>query len=462
MRRQLETVALIVVLAILFSRGVQGQTVGPNFTVAVPPCGFEHEPSVVVQGTHLLTAWGGIGCGFPRAAASDNGGASWQDVSGIPWEGIRDQSAPIAICAGDSGRFYLVAPTFILGPGYRAIEVYEGKFVGATFYWRRLINAVPRPYGAWDHPKAMSLKFDPVTRNLYLAFTKVQFAGASGSTTLTHDTEYRITFVRSTDGGASWDPALDLTGPESNGPKLVVGPLGELDVIWENYALGKLMRRHSSDFGASFGPEIEVTPIHEPVMTPTSWRGYHNHRRPPQVAGLFSISPPGFAMAVDRSTGPRRGTWYLVTAEHATGTVGPMTGERREVEPNNIRTSATPIGIGEDVTGLVVFSETGGSDDDFLTFTGEAGQSIWLNVSSSPADEPFGVSLSCESDQGGSPPLAPSKHKPRPRSTPCLPQVATTLQHSWHFRGAPLTIGSNCASSRSTRARWRETTGISC
>ena len=109
--RLMGTAVAIVTLAGILSGGVQGQAVGPNFMVAVPPCGFEQDPVVAAQGSHVLVAWRGCNVdGNVRASASRDGGLSWQAAGGIPWEDTF--YTPVAICAGDSGRFYVAAPTF--------------------------------------------------------------------------------------------------------------------------------------------------------------------------------------------------------------------------------------------------------------------------------------------------------------------------------------------------------------
>ena len=110
--RLMGTAVAIVTLAGILSGGVQGQAVGPNFMVAVPPCGFENQPAVAVQGSHVLSVWRSL-ClegGKVLASASRDGGLSWQAAGGIPWEDTF--YTPVAICAGDSGRFYVAAPTF--------------------------------------------------------------------------------------------------------------------------------------------------------------------------------------------------------------------------------------------------------------------------------------------------------------------------------------------------------------
>jgi hypothetical protein len=366
-----------------------GQMVGPNFQL--PSCSkVDNEPALAVQGNHVLAVWQ-TDC-VPRApltAASRDGGVTWQSTP-IPWGGDGAFS-PAAICAGDSGRFYLVAPSLYFGLGH-SMDAHEGRFVGTSFVWSQLTRPVPLPYDTEASPVSLAIEFDPLSRNLYVAFTKVLAAKTA---------EYRTVFVRSTDLGQSWEPEQELTGPESAGAKLVVGLAGELAVVWENYSLGKLMGRRSSDFGASFGPEFELGPILDNLMNPGGWYTEHTRRHPLMAPGnsVCMQNPAAYSIALDRSTGPRRGTWYLVTTEHATGTVGPQMGTVAETEDNNTRAAADTIAVGNDVNGSVTASESEFDIDQF-TFVGEAGQSIWFNGINFtvPGGGPQGWGVACGDD----------------------------------------------------------------
>ncbi len=347
---------------------VSAQVIGPNFLL--PPCSkLEYAPAVAAQGNVLLASWRGANCAAGatfRVAVSRNGGGTWQDV---PPPFIDLVQRPISICAGDSGRFYAAAGVLRLGVGY-TMEMFEGRQVGTVFGWRRLANPFPAPFGGGD-PAEVQIRFDPVRRNLYVTFSDV--------TSGVGPDEYRVTFVRSTDGGVTWSTPLALTGRESNGAQPVVGVGGELSVIWQNYVTQKLMGRRSADYGMTFGAEFEVGPILDNVgLVPSAWDGPFTSVNPayPWAAGM--AAPPMFSIAVDRSNGPQRGTWYVVTAEHGTGTIGPLTASRTEVEPNRTFASATEISIGEDVSGGLPDYEFS-FDSDVFKFYGEAGRTIWLN-----------------------------------------------------------------------------------
>lgn len=376
----------------LYPGMADAQVVGPNVLVSVPPCGkLDNDPVVAAQGQQLVAAWRSD-C-LPRffASASRDDGQTWEAANPIPWSG--NATTPAAVCAGDSGRFYLVAPTQVFAVG-RTIEVSEGRFVGTMFQWRRLTNPMPLPYGddRTGNPDAMGMLFDTTSRNLYVTFTRTQHNPASIS--------YVITFVRSTDGGESWDPPMELTGPESNGPRMIVGPDGALSVIWENYVFGKLMGRRSSDFGATFGPEFEVGAIADNVgIEPASWDGLKSRQNPAVPRSICMGAPAPFSLASDHSGGPHHGTMYLVTAEHAAGTAVPQTGGRFEVEPNRFYASANEIEIGDDVLGSVATTESS-FDTDRFTFVGEAGRTIWISGSfSSSTNSPIhGFNLTCGDD----------------------------------------------------------------
>jgi hypothetical protein len=347
---------------------------------------------VAVQGSHLLAVWSGECNLHVGAKVSRDGGVTWQDASGIPW--AYTHYSPAAMCAGDSGRFYLVAPVIDIGGGQgRTMEAHEGRFVGNSFVWRRLAGPVLLPDGSSSQPTSIAIQFDAVSRNLYLVFTKI--VGPEGIP------DYRTMFVRSTDLGASWEVEQELTGTHSKGAKLVVGLDGELAVVWENYVQRNLIARHSTDFGVSFGPEVEVASILDNVMMPGSWYTEHQRVHPLMRANNSECfqTPAAFSIAVDRSSGPNRGAWYLVTTEHATGTVGPMTGAVEESENNLYYATANPIEVGNDVDGSVVSSESA-YDTDVFTFEGEAGQTIWGNgiFFSTPEGAAFGPLIECGDD----------------------------------------------------------------
>jgi hypothetical protein len=324
-----------------------------------------------------------------RAAASRDGGATWQDVSAIPWNDVG--ATPAAICAGDAGQFFLAAPAFTDRVGW-SVEVHEGRFIGTTFTWRRLTNPVPLPLPNNEaEPVSMDIEFDPITRNLYVAFTKALNAAAV----------YRTIFVRSTDQGETWEWPIELIGPESAGARIVVGAAGELTVIWENYVQGRIVGARSEDLGETFGPEFEVVPLLDPLAEPGSWYSEHGRRNPTMPANNSGCmqGPAAFSIAVDRSASPRRGTWYLVTTERASGTVGPQTGSMTETENNNYFGSADPVTIGNDVDGSVTASESV-FDVDFYTFEGDVGETIWMNsiFFSVPEGAPLAVGLFCGGD----------------------------------------------------------------
>ena len=366
---------------------VVAQVVSPN--TLLPECSQVvvggNEPSLAAQGSELVAVWQGGCTSNVRAAVSRDGGAVWKDASAIPWTGYA--YAPSAVCSGDSGRFYATAPVFVDAVGV-GIGVVEGRFVAGEIVWRPVANPILPPYGSSKNPTSIAIAFDPLSRGLFVVFTKIVNAAVvpgpeEPNGTLNHERfEYRTIFVRSTDLGQNWEPQQVMTGLESSGAKIVTGPSGELTVVWENYILGKLIGRRSYDFGASFGPEFELMSLRDNVATaPGGW----DPESSPRIHPLMRFNntgcmraPAAYSVAVDRSTGPRRGTWYMVTTEHATGTIGPLTGSVSQMEPNDTYATANPFEIGNDVNGSISFTETG-YDVDVYTFLGERGQTLWMN-----------------------------------------------------------------------------------
>ncbi len=377
-----------VVSIVFISSPAFTQVIGSNFLL--PPCSkAEYVPAVAAQGNVLLASWRGASCpqGYFRVAASRDGGASWQDAP-PPFFDIFN--LPVSICAGDSGRFYAAAGTLGSSIG-RSMEMYEGRFVGSLFRWRRLTNPLPDIFGGGrsGYPLGIHIRFDPTTRNLYVTFSDERRVDGPD--------EYWVTFVRSTDMGVTWSTPMALTGPESNGAQPVVGIAGELSVVWQNYVTEKLVGRRSPDYGATFGSEFDLVPIRDNVaLAPSAWDG-PTMRNPAYPWAASMKVPPTFGIAVDRSNGPRRGTWYAVTAEHATGSIGPLTASRGEIEPNRTFATATQIAIGEDVSGGLP-NEEFFYDADVFKFYGEQGRTVWLNGGSNYPVEL--VSMGCATDSG--------------------------------------------------------------
>ena len=389
--------------------GAVAQVVGPN--TQLPECSQVvvggNEPSVVAQGSELVAVWQGGCTSNVRASVSRDGGAVWKDASAIPWSGLA--YSPSAVCSGDSGRFYVTTPVFVNAVG-TGIGVVEGRFADGIFVWRPLANPVLPPYGSSSVPVSIAIQFEPVSRSLYVVFTLIVDVTGSNpgpgesDRALYHEVfEYRTIFVRSTDLGATWEPQQQLTGRESSGARIVIGPSGDLTVVWENYVLGKLMGRRSADFGASFGPEFELMSLRDNVATaPGGWDPESSPRIHPLMHWSNTTcmkAPAAYSVAVDRSTGPRSGTWYMVTTEHATGTIGPLTGSVTQVEPNDSYATANPFEIGNNVNGSVTFTETS-YDVDVYTFLGERGQTLWINglYFSSSINPSFAPAILCGDD----------------------------------------------------------------
>jgi len=362
--------------------------IGPNFALTDSLTYSSNEPRVVTQGPLMLATWRGDGL---MAAASKDGGVTWQTTSPIPWQ---SGSGAWGSCAGDAGAFYVAAATWTCTPDPYDncsftfyIQVLEGRYNGAAFGWQSLAlipTAAPS--------NEIAIEFDQGSRNLYVVFPHAD--------SMARNTD--LTFIRSTDQGATWEAPQQLTGAGASGGRIVVGPDGEILVVWESYLLGTLQARRSTNLGLSFGSEYTIGPIRDNVGTdPQAWQGNYARTRPGDAIAIFNggltAHPPApVAMAVDRTTGPRRGTVYLATCEFADGIAGPGTGIHPEVEPNDHFVSATEVQIGEDITG-----DIGGYGPtvDRFTFTGEAGRTVRISgsfVSSEPS--PSFVYLTCGDD----------------------------------------------------------------
>jgi hypothetical protein len=225
--------------------------------------------------------------------------------------------------------------------------------------WQLPIEIFPPTPDEFDHPW---LACDPSRRHLYGTYTRI---GSSVG--------FRIEFVRSLDGGLTWSSPQVLSGLEwANGSKTVVGPDGELYIFWIQQLTGKVLFRKSLDFGATFGSEVEVATIQQNLASgPPGYRHYSGRDPGTQFP----------AIDIDRTTGPHRGTIYLVWPERATGTLSPLLSSIGESGYNDYFIGATPIEIGQDLYGTLLSSDLPPyqGDGDIVRFEGTAGTTLVMD-----------------------------------------------------------------------------------
>jgi hypothetical protein len=156
---------------------------------------------------------------------------------------------------------------------------------------------------------------------------------------LAPDNRARIRFARSENGAQSFETSFLTSngGPAAfTGPVPVVGPEGELYVAWK--APGTTQFTRSLDGGVTFPPPIVV---HAQAILPD-----------PLPGALFRVSPFP-TLAVDRSTGPARGTLYLAWADRLGLGAGPDILLVRSDDRG--ATWSEPVRVSDDVEGAYQF-----------------------------------------------------------------------------------------------------------
>jgi hypothetical protein len=323
------------------------------------------EEAVASWGQYVMAAWNDGGSGSGQGIGySTNGGLSFTDAGdppAIPGGGTWF-SDPVVTVNENTGEFWFCA--LVDRPsGASAIGVVKGTFSGTTLTWGTPVIAreVDGVNKALDKQWLVA---DSLTGNLYLTYTL--FTAFDDS----------VEFQRSTDGGATWGPILQLSSNAAaglvQGSRPAVGPDGEVYAVW--YEIGTIdqdfMRiRRSTDQGVSFGAEQTAA-------------GFFSN---------FGSGAPGFnrerglqfpSIAVDRTAGPDRGRVYVTYNESFNYFDDALTivGARSEVENNNTTAGANLFTIGNTVRGA--FGNT--TDIDYFSFNAVAGQSYLFWCDSVP------------------------------------------------------------------------------
>lgn len=283
------------------------------------------------------------------------------------------------VCVLESGAYFAAVQFATWVPPYsKTIAIYRGEFDGGMLAWGSPFYAVPllselEDAIAYD---AAQLACDPERGYVYLSFTRTD-------ETAVELYDYTIRFVRSLDGGLTWSAPIDLSGTKCNGSQPVVGPDGEVYVIWEDFSTRQILGRQSLDFGQSFGPTFIVASTSDNLASGPPGYCPISGRVNPYYTSCSSLFGPGFpAVAIDRTTGPRRGSLYVAWSEAATGAVtSPSPGNVLEVEPNDHFATAMPVELGQNVGGFEASSDLGGGGDDYYALDLEAGTTLWLEGS---------------------------------------------------------------------------------
>lgn len=366
------------------ARGTIGANVRLNDTTDDPPHTCNSETHLAAAGDQVVAGWndGRIFPDPPGAAGyaySIDGGATWTDGGLLP-------APPDAVYHGDpvlatdgQGNFYY-ASLYSPDGDRSTVSVNRGRFLGDSLVWDPPVEVFISSLSDFYDKEWMAC--DPVDGTLYLACTL--FTGGGGSS---------IVFSRSTDHGATWSSRRSLTSSNVEGvqgSRLVVGPDRELILMYFAYdysrKLSFIRLRRSTDQGATFGLKITLPAGEDGVIT------------------NYGSGPPGFnrgrgiglpSLAVDRSSGPRRGRLYAVWEETVDylpdplGTLGPLL----EQEPNGAADSARTLVVGQTVLGRLEAP----TDQDWFRFEGEAGRTAIFYLAPDSTDPGYAeIRLFCE------------------------------------------------------------------
>jgi len=355
-------------------RAARAQIVQREVRLLVSPGDEQTEPHVLIDGDRLLVTFCGGGI-LDQANAwmlSSDGGTTWSAEAEFPWY-------PGATRSFDIG----VPQTVLLRPGRylhlnneghgNYLTLHHGTSSGGTIQWIR--GSAPLPWVStaycvpYDSPR---LAHDESSGTTYLTYTRGYDVAAGGVC------NSRIELMRSIDEGLTWSEPIAINDPArtaSQGAQPVVGPDGDLIVVWRDFATSEVRMRRSDDHGLSFGPETVVASVRENQSPAPRWSG---RRRHPVRWGDEHWMSDFPAVAVDRSDGPRRGSLYVAWAEGPDYTLGAATGTTADSGPNDLPESAQPFALGNDIVGFVAGSQTD-ADCDYFGFEGIAGQVVHLS-----------------------------------------------------------------------------------
>jgi hypothetical protein len=358
--------------------GAQGVAGLPVNTRVNDPAGDaanagQAEEAIAFWGPYGLCAWNDgqglvAGTHTQGVGTSNDRGVSWIDAGTPPTAGATGgtilawTSDPSVSLNARTGAFYYCA--LFNGPfDTNGIAVVRATFPGGVLTWDvpRVVGVVSSGFEMHDKEWLVA---DSTTGNLYLTYTHFVQGGNE------------IVFRRSRDDGVSWDPAITLSGPYSSGlvqgSRPVVGPDGELYVVWKEIGLvdvDYILIRKSTDFGASFGSETVVTDFFDNYGTGAP--GFNRDR---------AISYP--SIAVDRTSGPNRGRVHVAWSETVAWVNDLLgtTGAKSEVENDNFFSRATPFTAGNVLCGA--FKDT--TDIDLFSWPATQGTTYLFYCDSVP------------------------------------------------------------------------------
>lgn len=348
-----------------FAEVAAAQTVLPEQRLSTMISTRYHDPQLRASGPRVFGVWGGadappqnLSYGF-----SLNRGLTWINESILPLSlSGNGVTPPFAMTVDPLGSVNLMVLT-------STHYFYRRPQVGLPS-WNTPVRAIVSDGHTDD---VQSIGEDPAASAIYFAYTH-----------RLDDYVYPIRFVRSLDNGATWSVPVALSSPNCNGSSMAIAPDGTVYVTWVDYALGQILLRRSTDHGNTFSPPIVVTDMLDNLAAvPVGWKvpfGTFGRDYPYYRSGLSGGAPNFPALAIDRSSGPTRGSIYLTWAEHAEGAPAPATTTVLDQEPNSSAATPQPIFLDSDIYGgMPAGGDSGPFDFDWYAFDGVAGQTLVLD-----------------------------------------------------------------------------------
>lgn len=213
-----------------------------------------------------------------------DGGATW-GATELPFtRGIGIHSDPAVAFASDGTAWAATLGIDIEGVT-KIVQTFKSTDHGKT--WSHVADIAPPGANDKEMMWVDGNPASPFRDNIYVVWS-LPGGGAEGG----------LRFRRSTDGGLTWQPIIQLSNDGGLGAHVTAGPSGEVYVAWPDTESRQLRIRKSTDGGASFGPVqvIATTNGSRMVSVPSICR----------IDALIYVS-----VGVDRSPGPRRGTVYV-------------------------------------------------------------------------------------------------------------------------------------------------------
>jgi hypothetical protein len=336
----------------------------------------QSEESIAFLGNDILVAWNdsqgfSTGGDVQGWGYSTDGGATFIDGGSIPhpagyasWIWTSD---PVVTVNAKTGRFYYCGLTDP-DASHNGIGVAYGHFSGTSFAWDSVVLV-----------RSASNATNFLDKEWFFADSSSNYVYLS-NTTFTN-TNW-IDFYRSSDGGATWSSAAQISQASDNGyvqgSRPTVGPNGEVYVTWmainQTVDANDFKFRKSVDHGLTFSAEIPLASYMDQYGTGSP--GFNRERG----IGFPSIT-------VDRTTGPNRGRIHAAWGEtwDILGQTFYVNTGKVEVESNNTTATATLFTPGQTLRGTVTTGNP--TDYDYWKFALTAGQTVvfWADSLSSKA-----------------------------------------------------------------------------